>query len=276
MWMDVFGSISLCRTPRFLQIYRSLFRPGALDTSGAIAVETNMDRVMGCPNEIVLAFAEIANLEARKVEALQRFSGQQAGILATMDANGFPLSWAYSGTGPADLFRQELAAIEIDGIEIERLIPEAYGPAALPMNRLVEIQVASENTPNGQKKSPEFTDLNLFGSPPDAFVWLDSDASPSSNAGVAAHLGTAVETAGCVDPDEDKRGKIAEVFRNSARVYLHSVTAGCDPLVPKIRRAVQATIHALEVSRLLYVPSFGVFHCLAIVAQALSPFFRHP
>lgn len=249
MWMDVFGSISLCRTPRFLQIYRTLFRPGALDTMAAISIETNMDRVMGCPNEVVLAFAEVANLEARKAELLKRFnSGQPMGPGAgAVDLNGFPVSWSYSGPGAAEMWRQEMGAIEADGIQIERLIPEAYGPAALPMNRIVEVQNGPVNTIGGAlKQSPELADLNLFGSPPEAFAWLGTEGG--AGASTSSNIGAADETAGYVDPDEDKRGKIAEVFRNSARVYLHSVIAGCDPLVPKIRRAVQATIRALEVS----------------------------
>ena len=47
--------------------------------------------------------------------------------------------------------------------------------------------------------------------------------------------------------ERETRMKVAEVFKQAARVYLHSVIEGCDPQVPTIRRAVLASIQALTV-----------------------------
>lgn len=47
--------------------------------------------------------------------------------------------------------------------------------------------------------------------------------------------------------ERETRMKVAEVFKQAARVYLHSVIEGCDPQVPIIRRAVLASIQALTV-----------------------------
>lgn len=252
MWMDVFGSISLCKAPRFLSLYRTLFTPGALDSMASVSgtIETNMDRVMGCPNEVVLAFAEIANLEARKAELVKQFnSGLPMGVPAGLDANGYPINWIPTQAEARELWRQQMASIEAEGIQIERYIPEAYGPAALPMDRFVEIQNNGTSNNNNYGENGNSTQLTgVFGSPNDPYAWLGA-ADTSSSAGVVGVSGEEdAVRAGYVDPDDDKRGKIAEVFRNAARVYLHSVIFGFDPLLPKTRRSIQATIRALEVS----------------------------
>jgi hypothetical protein len=253
MWMDVFGSISLCKTPRFLSLYRTLFKPGALDSMASISgtIETNMDRVMGCPNEVVLAFAEIAHLEARKSDLVEQFnSGLLMGVTTGLDVNGYPINRRPTETEAREMWRQQLASLEAEGIQIERYIPEAYGPAALPMDRIVEIHPGPGNE-YGQNANSNPAPVGVFGSPNDPFAWLGAADNSAGGVGASPSQDEAVR-AGYIDPDDDKRGKIAEVFRNSARVYLHSVIYGYDPLVPKIRRAVQATIRALEASCLPY------------------------
>ena len=47
--------------------------------------------------------------------------------------------------------------------------------------------------------------------------------------------------------ERETRIKVAEVFKQAARVYLHSVIEGCDPQIPIIRQAVRASIQALTV-----------------------------
>lgn len=208
-------------------------------------IETNMDRVMGCPNEVVLAFAEIAHLEARKSDLVKQFnSGLPMGVPAGLDVNGYPINRRPTENEARDIWRQQLASLEAEGIQIERYIPEAYGPAALPMDRIVEIH---PGTGNEYGRNDSSAQVGVFGSPHDPFAWLGAAGTSATAVGAAPSQDDAV-MAGYVDPDEDKRGKIAEVFRNAARVYLHSVIYGYDPLVPKIRRSVQATIRALEVS----------------------------
>ncbi|KAG8818897.1 hypothetical protein FRC19_010251 [Serendipita sp. 401] len=265
MWFDVFGSISLCQSPRFLDVYRALFSPGALDAITTISVETNMDRVMGCPNEVILAFAEIADLEARKESLVKQWN-------SGMPLGQYPNQWGLPGQDSMELWRQEMESIEIEGHRIEKYVPEAMGPAALPMDRFVEVHSGPPSshpqhqphasTMNAAGEAPaaslEFSgmDMNLFGTSLGPFTWYGPGDPSSSAAGPsAASTSQASEyiqledaTRVYVDPDEDKRGKIAEVFRHAARLYLHSVISGCNPLVPKIRRAVQATIRALEVS----------------------------
>jgi Fungal specific transcription factor domain len=267
MWMDVFGSISLCKSPRFIQIYRTLFRPGALDTMIESSVETNMDRVMGCPNEVILAFAEIADLEARKDQLVRRLNEGLPATHPTPGLAGFPGAWRAEDASADSRARwqQEMASLEAEGLHIERLIPEALGPAALPMDRFVEIHSAPppnsfSGTANPQAQNLEFSgvDLNLFGGNALQGPWPSNMQAGTS--GVSVNPVSDTDLGGYIDPDEDKRGKIAEVFRNAARVYLHSVISGCDPLVPAIRRAVQATIRALEVSNSPSLP-FQIFSC---------------
>ena len=268
MWMDVFGSISLCRTPRFIEIYRTLFQPGALDsmTAASVSVESRMESVMGCPNEVILAFAEIADLEAKKEALVSSFKA--------MPPSQSQESWYLPGMPPVTplkLWQNDMATLEAKGRQIERYIPEALGPAALPFSRFQEIhssppsssqrqsQAASSSSQQIQNQNLEFSgiDLNLFGGGPDPLAWFD----PNDPSNMMSGAGVEDRNTGYILPDEDIRNKIAEVFRNAARVYLHSVISGCDPLIPTTRRAVQATIRALQVSkafhfpRLLHVPA---------------------
>lgn len=228
------------------------------------STETNMDRVMGCPNEVILAFAEIADLEARKDELVKRFhEGLPAKVSPVV---GFGPGWRSDdhNMDPHTRWRQAMSSLEAEGRQIERLIPEALGPSALPIDRFVEVHpVPSYNgagNTSSQSQSLEFSgiDLNLFGgNPPDAFSWINvSNHMQTDSSANSANPVPEPELGGYVDPDEDKRGKIAEVFRNAARVYLHSVISGCDPLVPATRRAVQATIRALQVC---YSPLSSLF-----------------
>lgn len=197
MWMDIFSGVSVCRAPRFLGYYRRLFHPNmraafATGLSGSLGAgfgfgdgmeDTGMDRVMGCPNEVILAFAEVAHLESFR--ALAQESNADKASAEMLDLT-----------------------VRTMGKDIEVLIPEAnVGPAALPWDRFVEIK---ENSNMDEK-----------------FV------------------------------DEDRRSKVAEVFRQAARVYLHSVIEGCDPQIPVIRQAVEASIYALTVSTYYLVRSRG-------------------
>lgn len=205
MWMDVFSGVSLCRAPRFLGLYQRLFQPKYLNI--AQSLESTMEGVMGCPNAVVLAFAEIAALEEMKM------TGQARNAMGMVD----PLN--LNGWGA----QIDAAEIEMRGAEIERnYIPEAFGPAALPMNRFMQVN--------------ENVDTNSIF----AGIGLDFDDN-----GFGIDNGNTKDV--FVDPSEENRAKIAEVFRHSARVYLHSVISGCDPLNPTIRRAWIATKWALEV-----------------------------
>ena len=73
--MDIFGSISELRTPRFLGMYKRLFKGYEGYWTSAIGVKHSklrMDDLMGCPDEVMLCIAETADLaswanEQRKV-----------------------------------------------------------------------------------------------------------------------------------------------------------------------------------------------------------------
>lgn len=194
MWMDVFSGVSLCRPPRFLCWYQQLFRPGV-----SLPEELGMERIMGCPNDVILAFAETAQLEHDK----QCETAACTTTTTTTDGSG-------SGNGNGDengnCVRSAEANMMLEymlrtrGMQIETYIPEVSGPVPLPSwERFVELK----DTEDGS---------------------------------------TVAEIA-----ERDTRMKVAEVFKQAARVYLHSVIEGCDPQVPTIRRAVLASIHALTV-----------------------------
>jgi hypothetical protein len=180
MWMDVFSGVSLCRPPRFLRWYQQLFRPG-----GSLPDELGMERIMGCPNDVILAFAETAWLEHDKE------CESAATATATAAAGG-------SRNAETDMMLQYM--FRGRGMQIEAYIPEVAGPAPLPSwERFVELK----DTVDGS---------------------MDAETV-----------------------ERETRMKVAEVFKQAARVYLHSVIEGCDPQVPAIRRAVLASIQALTV-----------------------------
>ena len=179
MWMDVFSGVSLCRPPRFLRWYQQLFRPGV-----SLPDDLGMERIMGCPNDVILAFAETAWLEHDK----------ECQTAATTTTSG----GVCSRSPEADMMLQYM--LRERGMQIEMYIPEVAGPAPLPSwERFVELKDTEDGT-------------------------------------------TDAETA-----ERETRMKVAEVFKQAARVYLHSVIEGCDPQVPTIRRAVLASIQALTV-----------------------------
>ncbi|CAE6409360.1 unnamed protein product [Rhizoctonia solani] len=61
MWMDIFSSISLCRSPRFLGLYRRLLQPNTWYPTGQRS-GLQLENVMGCADGIMLCLAEIADL----------------------------------------------------------------------------------------------------------------------------------------------------------------------------------------------------------------------
>jgi hypothetical protein len=218
MWMDVFSGVSLCRPPRFLRWYQQLFRPGAT-TTGALPDDLGMERIMGCPNDVILAFAETAQLEHDKqCESTPIAAAAAAAAASTVTADDH----TRCGAGvEADIMLQYM--LRSRGMQIEAYIPEVAGPAMLPSwERFVELKDAEDGS----------TD--------------------------AEHA------------DREIRTKVAEVFKQGARVYLHSVVEGCDPQIPTIRRAVVASILALTVRGSSFLSSVG---SITEFACAFSSFF---
>ena len=189
MWMDVFSGVSLCRPPRFLRWYQQLFRPGV-----SLPEELGMDRIMGCPNDVILAFAETTQLEHDK----QCETAACTTTITTTDGSTGNESVTSGRSVEADMMLEYM--LRGRGMQIETYIPEVSGPVPLPSwERFVELR----DTEDGS------TDAEII--------------------------------------ERDMRLKVAEVFKQAARVYLHSVVEGCDPQVPTIRRAVLASINALTV-----------------------------
>ncbi|KAH8100968.1 fungal-specific transcription factor domain-containing protein [Cristinia sonorae] len=63
MWIDIMSSVTFLRTPRFISLYRRLFKSGAgFWASTGESFECRMDSLTGCPDEALLAIAEIAAL----------------------------------------------------------------------------------------------------------------------------------------------------------------------------------------------------------------------
>ncbi|KAL6297861.1 fungal-specific transcription factor domain-containing protein [Sparassis latifolia] len=64
MWIDVFSSITFMQPPRFLPLYRRLFAGGGgfWANSQQQHFDLRMDALTGCPDEAVLAIAEISAL----------------------------------------------------------------------------------------------------------------------------------------------------------------------------------------------------------------------
>ncbi|KAG8732015.1 hypothetical protein FRC11_001069 [Ceratobasidium sp. 423] len=67
MWMDIFSSISLCRSPRFLGLYRRLLQPNTWYPTGQRS-GLQLENIMGCADGIMLCLAEIADLAHWKSE----------------------------------------------------------------------------------------------------------------------------------------------------------------------------------------------------------------
>ncbi|THH29929.1 hypothetical protein EUX98_g4257 [Antrodiella citrinella] len=64
MWMDILSSVTFLQPPRFLSLYRRLFKSGAgyWGASTGEHFECKMDFLTGCPDGAVLAIAEVAAL----------------------------------------------------------------------------------------------------------------------------------------------------------------------------------------------------------------------
>ena len=81
--MDIMSSVTFLQPPRFLSLYRRLFKSGAgyWATTGEHSFECKMDSLTGCPDSTVLAIAEIAALAHWKAHTdgllgLQEFEKQ--------------------------------------------------------------------------------------------------------------------------------------------------------------------------------------------------------
>ncbi|KAF7796003.1 hypothetical protein EIP86_007172 [Pleurotus ostreatoroseus] len=80
MWADLMSSIVFVHPPRFLAVYRRLFDDrDAVEQVPWTQPELRMDRLVGCPNEVFLAMAEIASLARWKEDQVAQ------GTLSTLE-----------------------------------------------------------------------------------------------------------------------------------------------------------------------------------------------
>ncbi|KAJ3995807.1 fungal-specific transcription factor domain-containing protein [Lentinula boryana] len=75
MWMDIFASLSLMRPPKHLLLYQRLLSHSAwsLDTNLTHSVSPQMETLTGCPDDVMLAIAEISALAHWK--SMERIKG---------------------------------------------------------------------------------------------------------------------------------------------------------------------------------------------------------
>ncbi|KAI6155245.1 fungal-specific transcription factor domain-containing protein [Pisolithus tinctorius] len=77
MWLDVMSTVTSLAVPRYLQLYRRLYlgRGGFWAASGRCTPEeldTRVESLTGCPDEILLGIAEISSLECWKVQEMRK------------------------------------------------------------------------------------------------------------------------------------------------------------------------------------------------------------
>ncbi|KAJ3796814.1 fungal-specific transcription factor domain-containing protein [Lentinula aff. detonsa] len=75
MWMDIFASLSLMRPPKHLSLYQRLLSHSAwsIDTNLTHSVSPQMETLTGCPDDVMLAIAEISALAHWK--SMERIKG---------------------------------------------------------------------------------------------------------------------------------------------------------------------------------------------------------
>ena len=73
-WVDVFSSLSLLRPPKFLQLWKQLLSEQKYWVNGDMPQRLRMDLLSGCPDEAMLAIAEVSALAQWKSSQLHNDS----------------------------------------------------------------------------------------------------------------------------------------------------------------------------------------------------------
>lgn len=210
MWFDVLASVTTQQVPRFLMIYRQLFdrtrRAYIEDPSQPGPPELSMLPVMGCENNIVLAIAEISNLASWKESQISRHCLSVPKLVER-------------------------------GLEIEAkyLTPGgASSPSQMRMNGL-PVGSSSSSLPGNAYAMGLDPSVSAYSSG----VYASGSAyGPASGSGaVPGHGASEVEL---------RRRLTNDIFRASARVYLHTVLSGDYPSCPEIISAVTDVIESLR------------------------------
>ncbi|KAI0768038.1 fungal-specific transcription factor domain-containing protein [Trametes elegans] len=197
MYIDVIASITLKQPPRFLPLYKRLFggggggfwaaSAGVATGVGAPHVELRMDALTGCPDEALLALAEISALAHWKTSELHN------GTLSVREL-----------IRRGDLIEKELgqraAASRRGTAAAARGLDMGVAPAGLPM----------------------------------------SMGMPQPQPGL---VGAGQMPRGTVDTTKHT---VAEMFREAAILYLHTVLSDSAPGVPEIVNSVEQMMKLLN------------------------------
>ncbi|KAI0326960.1 hypothetical protein GY45DRAFT_1309636 [Cubamyces sp. BRFM 1775] len=200
MYIDVLSSITLKQPPRFLPLYKRLFGGGggfwasnsASPRASAQQAELRIDALTGCPDEALLALAEISALAHWKASELQNGSLSVRELIRR-----------------GDIIEKELR---------ER----ATG---------VSMRAGDEEYHQGQT----------------ALAGLDMGVTP---AGLPMAMGMQPGMSGASRspraPVDTTKHVIAEMFRESAILYLHTILSDSSPGVPEIINSVDQLLKLLN------------------------------
>ncbi|KAH7106314.1 fungal-specific transcription factor domain-containing protein [Auriculariales sp. MPI-PUGE-AT-0066] len=233
MWMDIFGSITQLRSPRFLDMYRRLFKgyDGYWSTSlGVEHSKLRMEGLMGCPDEVMLAIAETAELAAWAQH--QRKTGKLSvrELVSRADAIERELR-------TQEAIREfATSSARTDYNEFDRLLNQPLTSEVVPSPQ-VAIHSSSSSSSH---PSPAVPPIITLPSLPD----FSSSPHPSSH-----HASPLIQDAAPmppVDSETQMRLQVARVFRASAILYLYTVMSGPHPRVPEVIDAVATIVDALK------------------------------
>ncbi|KZT29973.1 hypothetical protein NEOLEDRAFT_491030 [Neolentinus lepideus HHB14362 ss-1] len=189
IWMDVFSSITLSQPPRYLSLYRRLFG-NARAGIGGLSPERGgslMESLAGCPDEVLLAIAEISALAHWKAQELRHGSLSIRELVRRGDS--IEHNW---------LQRSRVA-----------LAPDLAQPRA------------------GSSRVPSPLAVTSF-------------PSTSFSMNLASYA-------------QDLHDLVAELFRETATLYLHITLNGCNPGIPEILESVHSIIQILQ-----HIPSSDI------------------
>ncbi|KAI0360201.1 hypothetical protein OH77DRAFT_1493597 [Trametes cingulata] len=203
MYIDVLSSITLKQPPRFLPLYKRLFGGGgagfwattASPGTGGQHAELRMDALTGCPDEALLALAEISALAHWKASELQNGSLSVRELIRRGDIIEKELRERATGIRVDDDEYGSAGSAGLGGLEM------GVAPAGLPM---------------------------AMGMPPQMQPGMSgASRSPRASVDTTKHL-------------------VAEMFRESAVLYLHTVLSDSSPGVPEIMNSVEQMMKLLN------------------------------
>ncbi|QRV75331.1 Fungal specific transcription factor domain [Ceratobasidium sp. AG-Ba] len=210
MWMDIFSSISLCKSPRFLKLYRRLLQSNAT-LYAQPAGGPQLENVMGCTDSIMLCLAEIADLACWKA------THQAAGTLSMPEL-------VRRGLIIEKDLRREVQSLNF---KARGVVDSIWGNVPpMPTATITEMGVP----PSLMQRPGLNTDLPNGGSR------LGQPLSPPSSPPLPS----------AVPNGDELRRLVSDIFREAAILYLHTELSELRPGVPEIKRAVADTVNALK------------------------------